>query len=106
MTRKESALAHVIASSDYHPRFAGWLFAHWDIYEEFERMSLSSIRRGRMRLSAKLIFELIRWNSEVREEGGPYKINNVFSASCARLFEHLNPQHAGHFETRKRRVAA
>ena len=44
MTRKESALAHVIASSDYHPRFAGWLFAHWDIYEEFERMSLSSIR--------------------------------------------------------------
>lgn len=46
MTRKESALAHVIASSDYHPRFAGWLFAH------------------------------------------------------------LNQQHAGHFETRKRRVVA
>lgn len=45
-------------------------------------------------------------NSEVREEGEPYKINNVYSASCARLFEHLNPQHAGHFETRKRRVAA
>ena len=28
MTRKEAALAHVIASTDYHPRFPGWLFDH------------------------------------------------------------------------------
>lgn len=106
MTRKDSALAHVIASTDYHPRFPGWLFEHWTIYEEFERMALSSIRRGRHRLSAKLIFELIRWNSEMREDGEPYKLNNVFSASCARLFDHLNPQHAGYFEFRARRATA
>ena len=106
MTRKEAALAHVITSTDYHPRFPGWLFENWTIYEEFERMALSSIRRGRHRLSAKLIFELIRWNSEMREDGEPYKLNNVFSASCARLFDHLNPQHAGHFEFRARRATA
>ena len=26
MTRKESAIAHVVASSDYGLRFPGWLF--------------------------------------------------------------------------------
>lgn len=106
MTSKESALAHVIASTDYHHRFPGWLFEHWTIYEEFERMALSSIRRGRHRLSAKLIFELIRWNSEMREDGEPCKLNNTHAADCARLFDHLNPQHAGYFEFRQRREAA
>lgn len=36
MTRKEAAIAHVIASTDYHPRFAGWLYEHWAVYVEGE----------------------------------------------------------------------
>ena len=60
----------------------------------------------RLQAGEQVNFELIRWNSESREDGEPYKINNIHSASCARLFEHLNPQHTGYFETRKRRVAA
>ena len=106
MTRKESALAHVIESHEYHPRFCGWLYANWHIYEEFERMALSSIRRGRSRLSAKTLFEQARWNSQVREDGELYKINNTYTADCARLFDHLNPERAGYFEFRQRKVAA
>lgn len=105
MTRKEAAIAHVIASTDYHPRFAGWLYEHWAVYVEFERLSVAAINRGRIRLSAKFLFELIRWNSEVREEGEPYKINNTFATDCANLFEHLNPQHEGLFEFRQRAAA-
>ena len=106
MTRKESALAHVIAADDYHPDFAGWLYAHWDIYTEFERLAHVAIKRGRIRLSAKFLFELIRWNTPLREDGEPYKLNNTQASSAARLFDHLNPEHAGYFEFRQRRVAA
>lgn len=105
MTRKESAIAHVIASSDYHPGFPGWLFSHWDIYCEFERLAIVAIKRGRTRLSAKFLFELIRWNTALSEQD-TYKLNNSQASSAARLFDHLNPQHAGHFEFRQRRVAA
>ena len=105
MTRKESALAHVIESHEYSERFPGWLHEHWHVYVEFERLAVAAINRGRIRLSAKFLFELIRWNSEVREEGEPYKINNTFATDCAHLFEFLNPQHEGFFEFRQR-VAA
>lgn len=106
MTRKESALAHVIASTDYHPRFPGWPFEHWDIYAELERLAIAAIKRGRTRLSAKFLFELIRWNTAIREEGEPYKINNSHASDYARLFDCMNPQHAGYFEFRQRREMA
>ena len=102
MTRKESAIAHVVASSDYGPRFPGWLFEHWEVYVEFERLALTAIARGRLRLSAKFLFELIRWNTAIREEGEPYKINNTHAADCARLFERLNHSKTGFFEFRQR----
>ena len=105
MTRKETAIAHVFETDDYRPDFAGWLHEHFDIYEEFERLALAAIRRGRVRLSAKFLFELIRWQTAVSEQGA-YKLNGNYSADAARLFDHLNPQHAGMFEFRVRRATA
>ena len=105
MTRKDQAIAHVIVTPDYRHDFAGWLYANWDIYEEFERLALAAIRRGRVRLSAKFLFELIRWQTAVSEQGA-YKLNGNYSADAARLFDHLNPQHAGMFEFRVRRATA
>ena len=101
MTRKQDAMAHIVQSADYHPDFPGWLHAHFDIYEEFERMALAAIRRGRIRLSAKFLFELIRWNTQISEQD-TYKLNNSMASSAARLFDHLNPEHAGYFEFRQR----
>ena len=102
MSRKESALAHVMATPGYRPDFPGWLNEHYGIYAEFERLALQAVKRGRVRLSAKFLFELIRWNTAVSEDGA-YKINNVFAACCARLFDEMNPREAGCFEFRERR---
>lgn len=102
MNRKEGALAHVAETSGYRPDFAGWLFANWPIYEEFERLALAAIKRGRVRLSAKFLFELIRWNTALSEDG-PVKLNNVFSSDAARLFDNMNPRESGCFEFRERR---
>lgn len=100
--RREDAIKHVVLSGDYTERFPGWLHAHWNVFEEFERMAKSAINRGRERLSAKFLFEMIRWNTPVREDGAIYKVNNTHAADCARLFDHMNPKMAGAFEFRTR----
>ena len=105
MTRKETAIARVIFNADYREDFSGWLREHWDIYEEFERLALAAIKRGRVRLSAKFLFELIRWQTSMSEHGA-YKLNGNYSADAARLFDHLNPQNAGMFEFRVRWATA
>lgn len=99
--RQQAAIRHVIESAAYRSDFPGWLAAHWHVFAEFERMALFAVKQGRPRLSAKFLFEMIRWNTMLKE-GGPYKLNGNFSADCARLFDHLHPGSAGLFEFRRR----
>lgn len=101
---KQTSIRDVLVSSDYRPDFAGWLNDHWPIYLEFERMAMFAHKQGRTRLSAKFIFEMIRWNTAIREDG-PYKLNGNFSADCARLVVHQHPDLSGLFEFRARLAA-
>ena len=103
--KKQDAVAFVVQQAEFSDDFAVWLHDNWHVYQEFERLSIAALKRGRYRLSAKFLFELIRWNTAT-SEAGQYKINNTSAASCARLFDHLNPDYAGAFEFRQRRVAA
>ena len=103
--RKQDAVAHVVQQVEYPDDFAVWLHENWHVYVEFERLAIAALKRGRSRLSAKFLFELIRWNTAT-SEAGQYKINNTSAAPCARLFDHLNPERAGAFEFRPRRIAA
>lgn len=91
--------------NDFEPRFAQWLSDHWSIYAEFERLALYGASRGRDRVSAKFLFEQIRWNTALSEDGG-WKLNNSMAASCARLFAHRQPKHADLFEFRAKAVQA
>lgn len=102
---KQTAIRHVLESSGYRPDFAGWLNEHWPIYLEFERMAMFAHKQGRTRLSAKFIFEMIRWNTQLREDG-PYKLNNSFTTDIARLCAHINPVLKGAFEFRVRSAEA
>lgn len=102
--RKQEAIRHVIESAGYRPEFPGWLRDNWDIYEEFERLAMQAQKRGRVRLSAKFLCELIRWNTAMREDGA-YKVNNIYSACMARLAVKLNPSLDGLFEFRVRTAA-
>lgn len=91
---------------EFCAEFPGWIADHWNVYAEFERLARDGIERGHKRLSAKFIFELIRWRTAVREAGEIYKLNNSMAASCARLFDRMNPAMAGHFEFRNRAVCS
>lgn len=104
MSKREQAIQHVLEAGGYRGDFPRWVFEHWEIYEEFERMALFAHKQGRPRLSAKFLFEMIRWNTMLRE-GGAYKLNGNMTADCARLASHFHPQLIGLFEFRVRTTA-
>lgn len=71
-----------------------------EIYEWFCRFTLEKIHKGAKHVGAKAVWERLRFESPVREDGSPYKLNNNFTAFYARLFMQDHPQYAGIFETR------
>lgn len=102
-TDKEArdAAIRTAMSMECGEHFPGWLLDHWPVFKEFERMARYAIERGRTRLSAKHIFEVIRWHTQLADDT-PYKLNNIHTPDCARLFDALNPELAGRFEFRVR----
>tara|TARA_S200000501_G_C20379233_1_gene549739 strand:+ start:156 stop:449 length:294 start_codon:yes stop_codon:yes gene_type:complete len=71
------------------------------IYQAFEEYSLYAISRGKQKLSAWLIINRLRWDTEVETTGGEFKISNDFIAYYARLFMALNPEYEGFFNVKK-----
>lgn len=74
-----------------------------DIYTVFEKYTLMAINKGFRHFGAKAVFEWIRFQTGIFGTGD-YKVNNTYTPDYARLFEEKNPQHAGIFEKRQRRV--
>jgi hypothetical protein len=70
------------------------------VYELWKRFCNEAINAGRKVLSAGLIAERIRWETEVITQGDKFKLNNNHRAYYARLFMRDNPQHDGIFKTR------
>jgi hypothetical protein len=79
--------------------FGDWLAENMSIYREFERQA-RLIASRRDRYSARTIAEVIRHNSLLAEQGGPWKINNNRIPDMARLFSALHPEHDGFFQLR------
>lgn len=75
------------------------------VYEEFARFTREAIAAGRKRIGAKLIFERLRWHTEIETRGEDFKVNNNYSAFYARLWMRNNPGHGDVFATRKQRSA-
>lgn len=80
-----------------------------DVYTLFKRFTFEAIRAGHKRLSAWLIINRIRWETDVVTKGGDYdptrgtyyKISNAFVALYARKFIEDHPAHADLFTLRK-----
>lgn len=68
------------------------------IYEVFEKYALQATKR-RSHYSAKAIFHIIRWNTELSETDSDFKISDGWISHYARLFMEKNPEHAGFFKT-------
>lgn len=73
------------------------------IFEAFEQQALSAIGKGRVKISAKLIINWIRWNEFLRSSDQNFKINDAYQAYYARRFVEKYPQHSDVFEFRKLR---
>lgn len=71
------------------------------VYAELRRFALEAVGKGRRRLSINLLFERLRWFTEIETEGDAFKVNNTFRAWYARLLMRDEPRLAGMFETRK-----
>lgn len=69
------------------------------IYKAFRDFSLEAARKGRTRLSARLVLERIRWETMLYENGHEFKINNNVAPGLARKFME-DYQMVGFFRTR------
>lgn len=69
------------------------------IYIEFKVLAYQLINRGYVRVGAKQIFEVIRWQTMIGGNG-QYKVNNNFTSDYARLFESDHPVYEGYFSKR------
>jgi hypothetical protein len=85
------------------------------VYEKFKELSLLAIRKGKSKISFKLILNVIRWEHfmNVNEqtdvfldnEWRKFKINDVYASHYARLFIQEFPEHHDKIETRKLRAS-
>lgn len=71
------------------------------IWGEFERRALALLDVGAKRVSAKMLFEVIRYFTHLRAKDGDFKLNNTFTPFYARKFVERHPEHADAFETRR-----
>lgn len=81
--------------------FLAYLPDNLHIYAAFEREALKVVARGFKRYSARTIIEVLRHNSALAENGGPWKLNDHFTPFLARVFVILHPEQSELFEFRK-----
>ncbi len=85
----------------YPDGFFRWLQANARIYTEFERRALYMARGGRKHYSAKTIFEVIRWHTDLKDSDKMFSLNNNYTSGCARLFmETHGKRYPGFFQLR------
>lgn len=73
------------------------------IFNAFERQALIAIRKGRRKLSAKLIINWIRWHEFLESTDKNFRINDAYQSYYARLFIEKHPHYKNIFEFRKLR---
>ena len=60
---------------------------HPDVYAEFKRLADIAVSRGRQRIGAKMLMEVIRWNYILdTPPDDDFKINNNYTAYYARKY--------------------
>lgn len=77
-----------------------------EVWRLFEMFTLQLIRAGKTRSSADFVLHRVRWTTTIETQTPePFRINDHFASRYADRFHAAHPQHAGFFETRRRRAA-
>lgn len=83
--------------------FIAYHHAHPEIYAAFRTLALRLLQRGVTHYGAKAIFEVLRYETAIRAQGEPLKINNVHVSRYARLLAANDQRFANFFEFRELR---
>ena len=75
---------------------------HPDIYELFKQFALQ-IAKKKTSYSAKSIFHRVRWETDIGDVGGDYKIDDGWISHYARKFAKEFPQYEDFFKFRVRK---
>lgn len=80
------------------------------VYAECRRLALEALRKGRKKISFKLIINVVRWEKFMQTEEPTlwnqngtltaFKINDAYSSRYARLFKKEFPEYAHRIEFR------
>lgn len=73
------------------------------IFQAFEEQALRAIKKGRKKISSKLIINWIRWHEFLETNDLNFKINDAYQSYYARYFVERYPEHKDVFEFRKLR---
>jgi hypothetical protein len=81
-------------------------YKEWDarnpqFYPLFCRFANQLIERGHSNIGVALLFERIRWESMIKTDGEPFKLNNNYKSIYARRFMRDFPEHEGCFRLRE-----
>ena len=79
--------------------FVKYDYENPQIYDEFKKITFQFINRGYKRIGAKIVCEIIRYQSMIKGDG-QYKINNNYTADYARKFERDHLEYIGIFTKR------
>lgn len=81
-------------------RFERWITDNPQVLHDFVEAARALKAAGRERAGAKMICEVLRYNTEIKGDDGGYKLNNVYISHLVRLAEDLYPELDGLFEKR------
>lgn len=74
------------------------------VYELFKTIAFKAIEKGKKKMSATLVVNVIRWEhflTTTDQDNGGFKINNNFVPYYSRLFMRDFPKYDGIFSLRK-----
>lgn len=86
--------------------FEAYHDANPHVYAALLRFALEARDAGRHRLSINMLFERVRWFTDVEGRGDSFKLNNNWRAYYARLLMAHVPALEGFFETRAAKADA
>ena len=85
----------------FRPGFADWLWDNLSIQRTFDREASAIAASGRSHYSPYTIVEYIRHWTLLHDANSGFKVDQNWGSSMARLFVHMNPQHANLFRTKQ-----
>ncbi len=85
----------------YVPGFEELLDSSHDVFFVFEKFTLEAYNAGMLRFGTSMVWNRMRWYTEVEMKAGSFKLNNNYCTFYGRLLMRLYPELEGFFKTRE-----